>query len=150
MTEPLNTIEDALFQLTCDGNVGSPPGSIVFLVRKNGEDNFTLSTNEVVTTEIAQRDCRNNLQLQMTQNLTNDWNGTTIKCRALSDKTVTEDDDINVYTSDEHTIILIEGLSKSIKVENSCKTKTNNKKTTHVNRIDRFDVHPLQYTEKSI
>lgn len=66
----------------------------------------------------------------MTQNLTTDWNGTTIKFRALNDKTVTEDDDINVYTSDKHTIILIEGLSKSIKVENGCKTKTNNTKYT--------------------
>ncbi|XP_052105719.1 uncharacterized protein LOC127738483 [Mytilus californianus] len=108
MTEPLNTIEDALFQLTCTGNVGSPAGSIEFLVRKDGEVNFTLSTNEIVTTEIAQSDCRNNLQFQMSQNLTSDWNKTTIKCRALNDKTVTEDDDINLYTSDEHTIILIE------------------------------------------
>lgn len=113
MTEPLNTITNALFQFTCTGNVGSPPGSIEFLVRKDGEVNFTLSTNAIITNEIAQSDCRNNLQFQMSQNLTSDWNRTTIKCRALNDKTVAEDDDINMYTSDEQTIILIEGLSSS-------------------------------------
>lgn len=111
ISKSLNTIEDSNFQFTCTGNVGNPPGSIQFLIRKEGEVNYTVSNNEVIPTEISKSDCSNNLKSHMTQNLTSDWNRTTIKCRTLNDKTVTEDDDSNLYTSDEHQIILIEGLS---------------------------------------
>lgn len=42
--QQLQTVEGYTVKYTCTGNVGNLPGSIEFLVRKNGEENFTVSS----------------------------------------------------------------------------------------------------------
>ncbi|CAC5391890.1 unnamed protein product [Mytilus coruscus] len=104
----LHTINGQNVKHTCTGNVGNPPGSIEFLVRKNAEDNFTVSSTAVTSSEVTPNDnCNNEQVFYHEQIVTSDWNMTTIKCRAVNQRTITEDDDINSYISDETDIVLI-------------------------------------------
>lgn len=107
----LHIVEGNTVKYTCTGHVGNPPGSIEFLVRKNGEENFTVSSIEPTSSGVTPNGSCNNAQAFYHEHtITSDWNMTTIKCRAVNQRTITENDDMNSYISDEEDIISIPGL----------------------------------------
>ncbi|CAC5391886.1 unnamed protein product [Mytilus coruscus] len=104
----LHIVEGKNVKYTCTGNVGNPPGYIEFLVRKNGEENFTVSSIESTSSEVTRNDnCNNEQAFYHEHTITSDWNMTTIKCRAVNQRTITENDDMNSYISEEEDIITI-------------------------------------------
>lgn len=109
--QQLHTVEGNTVIYTCTGNVGNPPGYIEFLVRKNGEENFTVSSIASTSSQVtANNNCNNEQTFYHEHIATSDWNRTTIKCRAVNQRTITENDDTNSYISNEEEIVLIEGL----------------------------------------
>lgn len=109
--EQLQIIEGQKVKYTCTGNVGNPPGYIEFLVRKHGEENFNVSSIVSTSSAVTPNDkCNNEQSFYHEHFITSDWNRTTIKCRAVNQRTITENDDMNLYISDEEDIISIPGL----------------------------------------
>lgn len=109
--QQLHIIEGKTVKYTCTGNVGNPPGSIEFLVRKNGEENFTVSSFPTTSSELSPNDnCNNEQSFYHEHTITSNWNRTTIKCRAVNQRTITQYDNMNSYTSNDEEIILIAGL----------------------------------------
>ncbi|XP_071163004.1 uncharacterized protein [Mytilus edulis] len=104
----LHIVEGDTIKYTCTGNVGNPPGYIEFLVRKHGEENFTVSSIVSTSSAVTPNDNCNNGQTFYHENeITSDWNRTFIKCRAINQRTITDNDDMNSYISDEEDIISI-------------------------------------------
>lgn len=110
----LHIVEGDTIKYACTGNVGNPPGYIEFLVRKHGEENFTVSPIVSTSSAVTPNDNCNNGQTFYHENeITSDWNRTFIKCTAINQRTITDNDDMNSYNSDEEDIISIPGLFRT-------------------------------------
>lgn len=53
--------------------------------------------------------CNNEQTVYHEHIATSDWNKTTIKCRAVNPRTITQTDNLNSYISNEEEILLIAG-----------------------------------------
>ena len=54
-------------------------------------------------------ECNTDIELTFSHVFTEEWNNTKIRCRVENDETISDEDEINYYISDEDTIILIKG-----------------------------------------
>lgn len=101
---------DRSSQSICKGNVGNPLGSIFIDVKRANEVNYSkyegFQTSSVSTPDT---ECNTDIKLTFTHVFTEEWNNTKIRCRVENDETISDEDDINDYISEEDTIILIKG-----------------------------------------
>ncbi|VDI11699.1 Hypothetical predicted protein [Mytilus galloprovincialis] len=111
---PFHTVENQNIQIICTGNTGNPAGSLQVLIKRlNVSDTIKLSSDSV---QVIQKPeiCSYEETVTIEQKLTSEWNLTTIKCQAVNQETITDEDDSIYYTSEESQIVLIE--------ENYCST----------------------------
>ena len=106
------TIENKISrQSICKGNVGNPLGSISIEVKRANEDEYSkyegFQTQPPLITTDAE--CNTDIELKFSHNFTEEWNNAKIRCRVENDETISDEDDINDYISDEDTLILIKG-----------------------------------------
>ncbi|XP_052105740.1 uncharacterized protein LOC127738494 [Mytilus californianus] len=113
---PFHTVENKNTTITCTGNTGNPAGSLQILIKRlNVSDTITLNISSDSVQVIQKPEiCSHEETVTIDEMLTPDWNLTTIKCKAVNQETITEEDDGIYYTSEESQIVLIE--------ENYCST----------------------------
>lgn len=110
----------------CKGNVGNPPGSISIEVKRANEDEYSKCEGfqtppPLITTDA---ECNTEIELTFSHNFTDEWNDTKIRCRVENSETISDEDNINDYISNEDTIILIKG--RLLLLSNSMKNKNRN------------------------
>ena len=97
-------------QSICKGNVGNPLGSISIEVKRANEVNYSKYEGfQTLPIKTPNAECNTDIELKFSHVFTEEWNNTKIRCRVENDETISDEDEINDYISDEDTLILIKG-----------------------------------------